>query len=123
MPTCEWTDLLDPDENALRSAWPDRLHPLAWESLAGASVHDDEPRPKIESHGDYAFAVLVVPVEVPEDDRVYYQEVDLVVTESIVLTVRKPPPDGSPIDLSAVHELADEGLSAGMIAYHVFDQV
>jgi magnesium transporter len=119
----EWVDLLDPDEATLRSAWTDRLHPLALESLSEPTVHDDEPRPKFESHGDYVFGVLLVPVEVAKDNRVYYQEVDILVTEALVLTVRKTPEQGVAIDLTGVHEAAHGGLPAGMIAYHIFDQV
>jgi magnesium transporter len=123
MPAAEWIDLLDPDDDTLRRTWTSQLHPLALESLAEPIVHDDEPRPKLESHGDYIFGVLLVPVEVPGENRVYYQEIDLVVTPSAVLTVRKTPKDGEAIDLVAVHECIHDGLPAGMIAYHVFDQV
>jgi magnesium transporter len=123
MPNAEWIDLLDPDEATLRQAWTERLHPLALEDLAEPTVHDDEPRPKLESHGDYVFGVLLVPVEVPDQNRVYYQEIGMVVTEAAVLTVRKTPKDGAPIDLVAVQECERSGMPAGMIAYHVFDQV
>jgi magnesium transporter len=123
MPNAEWIDLLDPDDETVRQAWTEKLHPLALESLAEPTVHDDEPRPKLESHGDYIFGVLLVPVEVPDENRVYYQELNMVVTEAAVLTVRKTPKNGAPIDLVAVHECIHTGLTAGMIAYHVFDQV
>ena len=43
----------------------------------------------------------------------YYQEVDLLLTHHLVLTVRKTPPDGKPIDLSKVIE-ADHRQSAGL---------
>ena len=119
----EWVDLLDPDAEDLRETWSGRLHPLALESLAEPTVHDDEPRPKLESHGSYVFGVLLVPVEVPVDDRVYYQEVDMVVTESLVLTVRKTPVGGTPMDLSPIRESGKGNLSAGMLTYRIFDQV
>jgi magnesium transporter len=125
MPTnaCEWVDLLDPDEETLRRSWSGRIHPLALEDLLEPTTHDDEPRPKLESHGDYVFGVLLVPVEVAAEDRVYYQEVDFVLTEELVLTVRKTPPDGDPLDLAGVHQICDRRLPAGMVAYHLFDQV
>jgi Mg2+ and Co2+ transporters len=119
----EWVDLLDPDENTLRQHWSGRLHPLALEALAEPTVHDDEPRPKLESHGAYAFGVLLVPVEVAAENRVYYQEVDMVLTENLVLTVRKTPDNGTPIDLSGIRESRRGGMSAGMLVYHIFDQV
>src|SRR5258708_5550666 len=125
MPTVEWVDLLDPDEETLREHFAGRLHPLALESLTAPTVHDDEPRPKLESHGSYVFGVLLVPVEVAAEDRVYYQEVDLVLTEQLVLSVRKTPERGKPIDLSEVHAAAAAHgeLGAGMITYRIFDQV
>jgi magnesium transporter len=123
MATVEWVDLLDPDEQTLHAHFDGRLHPLALEDLTAPTVHDDEPRPKLESHGSYVFGVLLVPVEVPAEDRVYYQEVDLVLTEHLVLTVRKTPERGDPIDLSGVRGEGHEPLSAGMLAYRICDQV
>lgn len=119
----QWTDLLDPDEEALRRVWPEGLHPRALGGLLEPTVHEDEPRPKLEGHGDYVFGALLVPVAVPEEDRVYYQEVGLLLTEQLVLTVRKTPPEGAALDLSGVHETCRAGMSAGMVAYHIVDQV
>src|SRR5437764_9484843 len=121
--TAEWVDLLDPDAEELRRRLSARLHPVALESLLEPTVHDDEPRPKLESHGSYVFGVLLVPVEVAAEDRVYYQEVDLVLTEELVLTVRKTPEHGDPIDLSGVRDAAHGEQSAGMLAYRIYDQV
>src|SRR3954452_4827864 len=121
--TSEWVDLLDPTEEELHKAWPSDLHPQAIETLLQPHTHADEPRPKIESHGDYAFAVLLVPVVVPAEDRVFYREVDLLITDEHVLTVRKTPPDGSPLDLTDVKAVCGVGVRAGMVAYHVVDEV
>ncbi|MDQ1534267.1 MAG: magnesium transporter [Actinomycetota bacterium] len=118
-----WIDLLDPDEETLRRSCAPHLHPVAIESLLTPITHDDEPRPKLESHGDYVFGVLLVPIEVADADRVYYQEVDLVVTEQVVVTVRKTPADGVALDLSALHESRSDGIAAGMLMYYIFDQV
>jgi len=120
--TTEWIDLLDPDEDELRSCWPTDLHSDALEVLLAPHTHADEPRPKLESHGSYIFGVMLVPVVVKEEDRVYYQEVDLLLTHHLVLTVRKSPPDGKPIDLSKVIE-ADHRESAGMAAWEIVDEV
>jgi magnesium transporter len=119
----EWIDLLDPDEATLRARCAPFIHPVAMENLIAPTEHDDEPRPKLESHGDYVFGVLLIPVEIAAENRVYYQEVDLILTEGLLLTVRKTPPDGDPIDLSGIHESARDGLPAGMLAYFLFDQV
>ena len=65
--------------------------------------HADEPRPKFESHGAYAFAVMLIPVVVKEEDRVvYYREIDVLLAHEHVLTVRKTPPDGSALDLAEI---------------------
>ena len=119
----EWIDLLDPSEAEVREAWPTDIHPQAIETLLQPHTHADEPRPKIESHGTYAFAVLLVPVVVKEEDRVYYREVDMLITHEHVLTVRKTPPDGTALDLTAVREACRAGTAAGMVAYHVVDEV
>ncbi len=118
----EWIDLLDPTEEQLRKAWPTDVHPQALETLLQPHTHADEPRPKIESHGTYAFAVFLVPVVMKEEDRVFYQEVDLLLTHEHVLTVRKTPPDGRALDLSGLKETC-QGLPAGMVAYQVVDEV
>jgi magnesium transporter len=119
----EWVDLLDPDEETLRRSFPCPIHQLAVEDMLTPTAHDEEPRPKFESHGEYVFGILLVPVEVANEDRVYYQEVDVIVTEHHVLTVRKTPPDGEPIDLEGVKQTCRAGLPAGMVAYHLFDEV
>jgi len=86
-------------------------------------VHDDEPRPRLESHGDYALGVLLVPVVVADEDRVYYQEVDVVMTTSLILTVRKTPSNGVALDLSSVRETCRGDLPAGMVAYHIVEKI
>ena len=121
--TSEWVDLLDPAEDELRTAWPSDVHPQAIETLLQPHTHADEPRPKFESHGGYAFAVLLVPVVVKDEDRVYYREVDMLITHEHVLTVRKTPPDGAPLDLSGVAEACKGDTPAGMVAYHIVDDV
>src|SRR3954454_14140182 len=118
-----WIDLLDPTEDELRTAWPTDVHAGAIDTLLQPHTHADEPRPKIESHGDYAFAVLLVPVVVKEEDRVYYREVDMLLTHEHVLTVRKTPPDGAALDLSGVAEACKGDTPAGMVAYHIVDDV
>ena len=68
------------------------------ERILEPHTHEDEPRPTLASHGTYVFGVFVVAVDEPESDRIYYQEINLVVTPDIGLTVRKTPPDGEPFD-------------------------
>jgi magnesium transporter len=68
--------------------------------------------------------VLLVPVLVQEEDRVFYQECDVVLTAERILTVRKTPPDGPPISLDDLHHLCEvRDVPPGMVAYHVTDEV
>ena len=64
--------------------------------------HDDEPRPRIEGHADYVFGIFLVPVCVRDEDRVFYQEIDLVATRDRFVTVRKTPERGYPFDPQGV---------------------
>ena len=125
MARAEWIDLLDPDEPELRARMSKRLHTRALTRLLEPAEHKGEPRPTLESHGDYVFGVFLVPVAVPGENHVYYQEVDLVLTRELVLTVRKTPPRGEPFDTKDVRETCTRGdvEDPGMVAYHLVDDV
>ena len=118
-----WTDLLDPGEGDLPDRLSDLLHQSARQRLLERPVAGREPRPKFEVHGDYLFGVLLVPHAVPEEDRVVYQEVDLVLARDLVVTVRKTPPDGDPWDPGGVHDACAGSDTPGMVAYHLVDDV
>src|SRR5262245_36034276 len=118
---CEWIDLLDPGEEELRQAWPTDLHREVLRILLEPQQARVR-RPTLQSHESYVFGVLLVPVVVGAEDRVYYQETDLLLTHDRVVSVRKTPPDGKPIDLSRVIE-ADHRQSAGLIAWEIVDEV
>ena len=121
----EWIDLLDPDEAELRKATPPQIHARALEQLLRPARHDDEPRPRLEGHDHYIFGVFLVPVCIREDDRVFYQEVDVVATRERVVTVRKTPDRGPPFDPQAARDsLEAAGESrAGVIFYRVVDLI
>jgi magnesium transporter len=121
-----WLDLLDPDRPQIEHAVDVELHPRARDQLlAPGGGEDDAPRPTLESHGSYIFGVFLVAVVDAAGDRVYDQEVDLVLTHDRVVTVRKTPPDGQPFDCGAIHEMHGAGhvRSPGMVAYHLMDEV
>ena len=94
----EWIDLIDPTEDELRKHLPATIHTTALQALLAPHVHDDEPRPRIESHDDYILGIFLLPVAVPAEDRVYYQEVDFVATEATLVSISKTPPDEEPFD-------------------------
>ena len=118
-----WTDLIDPPEDVLLSHLPRRVHPTALDLLRAPHVHDDEPRPRIESHGDYVFGVLLIAVAKPEEDRVYYQEIDFVLTPDRFVTVSKTPPDEEPFDPQPAKEACRPDEPIGMYLFRLIDEV
>jgi magnesium/cobalt transport protein CorA len=98
----EWVDLLDPTEAELRAVWPSDVHQQAVDALMQPHIHGDEPRPKIDSHGAYVLALLL--------------------DHGHLVTVRKTPPDGKPLDLSPLHAPC-AGKPVGTVAYLITDWV
>jgi magnesium transporter len=118
------TDLLDPSADELRAAAPRELEHTAFELLLADPNHEDQPRPTLQGHGDYVFGVFLLAVAIPEEDRVYYQQLGVVLTCDALVTVRKTPPDGHPpYDTGPVHEQVREDDSPGMIAYRLVDDM
>jgi magnesium transporter len=123
-----WIDLCEPDRDALMKAAPraEDLHPRALDQLLEPARHNDEPRPTMESHGDYVFGVFLVPVAEAATDTIFYQEIDLVLTRTVVLTVRKRPAEGKPaFEWSDAREVYERGNlhSTAMVAYHLVDDI
>jgi magnesium transporter len=83
-------------------------------------------RPSIKSHGDYVLGLFLAAVAVPEEDVVYYQEVDFVLSRERIVTIRKTPGDRPPFDPSNIGELCEalqHELAPGMIAYYLVDDI
>ncbi len=118
-----WIDLVDPSEEELRKQAPTDLDPTALELLLAKPQHEDEPRPTIQSHGDYVFGVLLVAVAVPDEDDIFYQEVDLVIHKDALLTVRKTPPGRHPCEFESIVKTVKQDDSPGMIAYRIVDEI
>ncbi len=95
----------------------------ALELLLAPARHNDEPRPTLQAHGDYIFGVFLVAVAVPEEDRVFYQEVDVVVTHEVLLSVSKTPPDEHPYDPRPTREACLPDDEAGMMLYRLVDDI
>ena len=121
----EWIDLLDHDDGQLRASLPKQIHVTALEQLLEPSRHDDEPRPRLEGHDHYVFGVFLIPIVVREEDRVFYQEIDLVATRERVVTVRKSPERGHACDLGPVREIVDrkQVSRGGQIVYEIVDLI
>jgi len=119
-----WIDLLDPSGDELREKAPKDLEETALELLEAEPKHEDEPRPTLQGHGDYVFGVFLVAVAIPEEDCVYYQEIEVVLTHDTIMTVRKTPPGGRPpYDPSSVREAVRPDDEPGMIAYRLVDDI
>jgi magnesium transporter len=99
----------------------------AWGELTRPADPDGRmPRPTIKSHGNYVLGLLLAAVAVPEEDVVYYQEVDFVLSRDRIVTVRKTPGRRPPYDPSDVGDVCDavpHEQSPGMIAYLLVDDV
>ena len=119
-----WIDLLYPSPEELRAKAPKELEDTALAQLLAPPQHEDEPRPTLQGHGDYIFGIFLVAVAVPDDDEVYYQEIDLVLTHDLLLTVRKTPPGGrEACDFALLNKVQKPGDSAGMLAYRLVDEI
>ncbi len=119
-----WIDLLDPSAEELREKAPRELEDTALAQLLAPPQHEDEPRPTLQGHGDYIFGVFLIAVAVPDEDEVYYQEIDLVLTHDTLLTVRKTPPGGRPAcDVAILGKVQKADESAGMLAYRLVDDI
>ena len=121
----EWIDLLDPGEAEVRAHMPDLDAATLEQLLARPDAEGGKVRPSIRGQGHYVVAVLLSAVLEPEQDRLYYQEVDLVVARDRVLTVRKTPPGGEPFDPRRVQQVCRvrENIPAGVVAYHIVDEI
>jgi magnesium transporter len=120
-----WIDLLDPSEEEIRQALPEGLHERALEQLLQHARHDDEPRPRLEGHDTYVFGVFLIPICIREEDRVFYQEVDLVATHDRLVIVRKTPDRGWPAGGDVAREAA-AGLGdapPGKLVYVIVDLI
>jgi magnesium transporter len=122
--TDRWIDLLDPTQAEIEANLPPNIHARAIERLLTPPAHDDDPRPKLESHGDYLFGVLLVAVEVNDEDLVYYQELNLVMTRDRLITIRKTPAGGRPpYDPRPAQFACRDADSIGMVLYHLVDDI
>ena len=119
----QWIDLIDPSAEELRKHLPSSIRPTALAALLEPHVHDDEPRPRIESHDDYILGVFLLPVAVPADDRLYYQEVDFIATHDVLVSVSKTPPGEQPFDPQPAKEACRVHDEVGMFVYHLIDEI
>ena len=123
MAAADWTDLCDPTLDEVRPHVPEGLPPAFVEFLARPSEGGPAPRPRLLGLETSVLGVLLVPVIADEEGRVYYQEIDLILTEERLLTVRKTPRDGQPFDPQGTRNAVTDSDSTGMIAFRIADDV
>ena len=119
----EWIDLVDPTDEKLREHLPTELQESALDLLLAPAQHTDEPRPTLQGHGRYVFGVFLVAVAVRDENRVYYQEIDVVTTSERLITVSKTPPGEQSFDPRPAKEACHPDDSAGMMLYRLVDDV
>lgn len=118
-----WIDLLDPDEASIRHAAQVELHETVLDRLAKLSTPADQPRPRLASQGAYVFGVLLIP-EIYDEESLVSQEIDVVVTQARLITVRKTPKGGKAVDLGELSAvLRAESTSPGMGLYLLMDEI
>jgi magnesium transporter len=118
-----WIDLTDPDPAAIEAAIPIALHSTVTARLRAPAGHDDEPRPRLEAHGDYVFGVLVLPT-IDDAGTVTRHEIDVVATLDRLVTVHKTPPGQVDCDLTDVIAAARlDDVAPGMGLYLLIDEI
>lgn len=117
-----WTDLLDPDPDAVARAVGVELHDVVLARLEAGDRRAEAPRPRIETFGNYVFGILTVPVLA--DDEVTFQEVDLVATAERLVTVRRTPAGRAPFEVTELRAAAHRrGDGPGMSLYALVDEI
>jgi len=118
-----WIDLCDPDDATIDAALGTEVHSTALTKLRAPAEHDDEPRPRLEAHGNYVFGVLVLPT-IDTEGEVTLHEIDVVATLDRLVSVRKTPPGQPPCDISALQAAAArDDASPGLALYSLVDEI
>ena len=116
----EWIDLLDPSPEELQEHLPSGLHESDLGQLHAVGAGG---RPRLAAHDDHVFGVLLAAVvDTPADD-VYYQEIDVVITRDLLLTVRKTTPGKTAFDAGPARAIRRPGDSVGHCFYRLCDDV
>jgi magnesium transporter len=121
--SARWIDLVDPTREEVLGALPVQVDPEVVEAVVATPGDGRDPRPMLESHGIYVFGILVAAHPIPEEDRVSYQEIDVVATPHLLVTVRKTPRDGVAFDAAGLHPAVEEGASVGRLFHRLLDDV
>lgn len=116
-----WTDLVDPSREEILGAVAARIDPDAIEVLAEPAGDGRALRPLLEGHGSYVLAVLAHPVARPGEGRVEYLELDVIVTPTAVVTVRKTGPRGEVAPVDGITARVDADATCGGVFHGAVD--
>ena len=119
----EWIDLLDPSDEELHKHLPKDMQESALNLLLAPAERANDRRPTLQGHGGYIFGVFLVAVAVREENRVYYQEIDVVATSDRLITVSKTPPGEKSFDPRPAKEACNPDDSGGMMLYRLVDEI
>ena len=119
-----WIDFVDPTREELLAGLPAHVDPDVVETLATRPGDGRQPRPLLEGHGAYVFGVFMTVSARPEQDDLVYQEIDLVATPGLLVTVRKTPREGGgPFDPAGLQSASEQGVPVGVLVQRVVDEV
>ena len=117
----QWIDLCDPDEPALRAVLPTGIHDTAMDRILESAR--TEPRPRLVAQGDYVFGVLAFPA-VRDTGEVVFQEVDVIATLDVLITVRKTPEGHTACEFDDARNVAlRNGTPPGLCLHVVVDEI
>jgi magnesium transporter len=117
--SARWIDLVDPTTDELVGVLPP-VDPDVIATLTAPS-NDHEPRPFVEGHGGYVLGVFVAMST--EGPRAHFQEIDVVATPELLVTVRKTPHGGNAYDPVAIVPAASSDERVGVLLHRLVDDV
>ncbi len=117
--SARWIDLVDPTAEELHASLPPVDPDVV--AILSAPSGEREPRPMVEGHGGYVFGVFVAMAA--DGPTRSFQEVDVVATPDVLVTVRKTPLSGEPYDPAAVRPAADAAERVGVLLHRLVDDV
>ncbi|MBS1848387.1 MAG: magnesium transporter CorA family protein [Actinobacteria bacterium] len=130
--TMNWSDLLDPDEETVRAAWGDVLDEETLRLICAPPAREDLPRPGFRVRSDIVLAIFLLPLLVDNGSDVVHQEIDVLMSSTKVIVVRKTPDIGptkqaspDPYDISDLVDMFGRGevVVPGKVARVIADDV
>jgi magnesium transporter len=118
-----WTDLLDPSAEEIDALGLADLPPAVAKFLIRPSTGEADTRPRLVAVGDRVYGIMLVPVLEHAERRVFYQEIDLILSLESVVTIRKTPRDGHPFEPAAAQQARRDDDPSGLIAFRIVDEI